>query len=145
MIGTYNESTSDAVVNNRGDLGRLLPRHDTRAAQTIEWDVQLARRVLHRGKRVGVPGIMHDVSLEGALIEVSEKTDRKVGSHVKIRVLGVDGTATIRHMRDAPTGDGTLYGIRFHGGPMLTQAMTEIVSAFRENNSELRERWESKR
>ncbi len=126
-------------------LDRLLPRHDARAALEIEWDLRPARRVLNRGKEASVPGLVHDISLEGALVQVLEADGREVGAELRIRVLGITGHASIRHARKAPAGGGILYGIRFRGGPPFEQAISDAVTAFRENNSGLRERWEDQR
>ena len=150
MIDTHNESAISGVgdraaTTRSGDLGRLLPRHSAPAALMIEWDIRTTRRVLSKGQEVSVPAIVRDISLDGALIEVSDDIDRKVGSKVQIRILGIDGTATVRHRRQSPSGDFIRYGIHFRGGPAFVRTITEIVGALRKNDSELRKNWESQR
>lgn len=150
MIDSKNDFATSGVgdrstTTRSGDLGRLLPRHNAPAALMIEWDIRATRRLLNKGTEVSVPATVLDISLDGALIEVADDIDRKVGSKVQIRILGIDGTATVRHRRQPPSGDCIHYGIRLYGGPAFVRTITEIVSALRKNDSELRKDWERRR
>lgn len=129
----------------RPGLRRLLPRHAVPARAVIDWNY-LPRRIGRRRERLEptAQGILVDVSLEGALIEVPSHQVHRVGDRVVVKFAGVRGVVEIRHSR--PSDDGyVLYGVRAFGGTDLARTLTRAVDQIRGDRAALREAWDHAR
>lgn len=82
---------------------------------------------------------IHDISMEGALVEVAATHD--AGERVPVRFRGVDGVAEVKHRRHG-SGDGLLYGVRFLPDPAFNAALVEVVGQLRGRRAELEAAWE---
>jgi len=123
---------------------RLLPRYSLANQQPrIGWDVKLVNPVLRR-REARKEAIVLDLSLGGALIEVSAPDTHEADDVVIVRLGGVDDQVVIRHRQES--GDAVLYGLEWGGSYEFSQAVAKAVQMARgDSEDKLRTRWESGR
>ncbi len=126
----------------RSELDRLLPRRPVDTDVPIAWDIRRTRRLVGRSHEISDPAQLLNLSLEGALIEVSLPSDRVPGEQVMI-AMGDDrrGRVEIRHARVAKSGDRMLYGVKFIEGAALSGIINHLADTARGNRGELLELW----
>ena len=109
----------------------------------IGWDVKLVNPVLRR-REARKEAIVLDLSLGGALIEVSAPDTHEADDVVIVRLGGVDDQVVIRHRQES--GDAVLYGLEWGGSYEFSQAVAKAVQMARgDSEDKLRTRWESGR
>lgn len=130
-------------MDSEKPVDRLLPRHSLGAQRPqIGWNVRPARRLPPRPETVAA-GVIVDLSLDGALVEVADTEQHEIDDIVVVRFGGIDGRVVIRHRQD---GDGTVrYGIQWTGSNDMKRVIEQAVGMVRGHNGELRARWEDAR
>ena len=122
-------------------LDRLLRRHVTGAGLEIIWNVHLVRvGRFKKHEEVSSSGVIRDLSLEGALVEVPGDQDHEIGECVKIVFRGADGRVEIRHRRAGPEGR-ILYGVKFFPDVEFINEVKDAVGAMRGHAHELNAAW----
>lgn len=121
-------------------VDRLLPRHDTAEGLELVWNIREERTGFRRREVVFTHARVRDISLEGALLEVSSSEDHKVGDRVDVRFCGAEGQAIIRHRRDGDDGD-VVYGVRFVRDEDFAEALDLTVGHMRGRGAELSRAW----
>jgi hypothetical protein len=85
-------------------------------------------------------GVIRDLSLTGALIEVDRPTKIAVGDKVEIR-LG-ERTGTVKVRRIVPTDDhGEFYGVTFDDTADLKSQFDILIGHLRGDDDRLRQAW----
>lgn len=130
----------------RRNLDRLLPRHPVQPRRVeIEWDVRQPRRIVKkRAERSFVAEIV-DLSLDGALVEVSVDAEHSIDDIVVLRLGGATGRAQIKHRRMGDPGPSWLYGVQWIKSPELKAAVDVAVEQLREDPGRVRQSWEQQR
>lgn len=123
-------------------IDRLLPRHDAALDLEITWDVRTERGGLFRTHRdeISDRGVVRDLSLEGARVEVHTDRTHAVGDRVAVRFRGHDGEAEIKHCVSGPD-DTTVFGVRFRGSHDFVDAVGSAVGELRGHSAELAMAW----
>ena len=145
---TQSESPTPEVQSlRRGDdflRNRLLPRHSLEEQRPrIGWDVKSANP-LRRRRTPDKEAVLLDLSLGGALVEVSAPDTHSVDDVITVRLGGVDDHVTIRHRQES--GDTVLYGVQWSGSYEMAQVVTRAVEmTVGDTDHRLQTRWESGR
>lgn len=130
----------------RRNLDRLLPRHPVRPRRVeLEWDVRRPRRIVRKRPERWFVAEIVDLSLDGALVEVSVDAEHTVDDIVTLRLAGAEGRAVIKHRRMGDPGPSWLYGVQWVKSPELKRAVDSAVEQLRENPSQVRQTWEQRR
>jgi hypothetical protein len=126
-------------------LDRLLPRHVPDQQLTIGWDVKFSRPApTFRKKAKSSPGIILDLSLQGALIAVSGQSEKALGDAVVVFFNNLYGDAIVRHVREL--GDHVRYGVQWAGPIDFVQSVHFSVAEARGDiDGRLQAMWESGR
>lgn len=145
---TQSESPTPEVQSlRRGDdflRNRLLPRHSlSEQRPRIGWDVKSANP-LRRRRTPDKEAVLLDLSLGGALVEVSAPDTHSVNDVITVRLGGVDDHVTIRHRQES--GDTVLYGVQWSGSYEMARVVTRAVEmTVGDTDHRLQTRWESGR
>lgn len=139
--------TPEVQSLRRGDdflRNRLLPRHSLDGQRPrIGWDVKSANP-LRRRRTPEKEAVLLDLSLGGALVEVSAPDTHAENDRVNVRLGGVDDHVTIRHRQES--GDTVLYGVQWSGSHEMTRVVTRAVEmTVGDTDHRLQTRWESGR
>jgi hypothetical protein len=121
-------------------LDRLLPRHDAERGLDLTWNVRQVRTGFRKTEEQSTPATIRNLSLEGALVEVTATEDHEVGTQVDVRFRGIDGRAQIRHRQPGADGE-ILYGVRFFPESGLGAVVIEAVGQLRGHAEELDSAW----
>ncbi len=122
-------------------LDRLMPRHSLPAALTIRWNTQPRRGRIGRAVDESTEGVIRDLSLTGALIEVDEPTKIKVGDTVEIRLGERKGTVLVRRIVPADDDHGEFYGVTFEDTDDLKAQFHILIGHLRGDDDRLRQAW----
>ncbi|MEZ5167271.1 MAG: PilZ domain-containing protein [Acidimicrobiales bacterium] len=109
-------------------VDRLLPRHDTSSGFELAWNIHEERTGFRKSQEVSARGVIRDLSLEGALVEVPESQHHEPGDRVVVRFRGHEARAQIRHRIPGSRGH-VMYGVRFIGDHDFNQALIGVVGA----------------
>lgn len=123
-------------------IDRLLPRHESPTTLDLSWNIRSERAGwFKKSDVISDPATILDISLEGALIAVSNQKEVEVGEHVKLRFRGLDGEAVVRHCRKGDD-ETRLYGVSFTRDPEFKDAIDRAVGEIRGHASELKQAWQ---
>jgi hypothetical protein len=126
------------------NIDRLLPRHESPESLDLSWNVRVERSGLfkNKGEEISDRATIRDISLEGALIEITDSHHHEPGDEIAVRFRGLDGQAVIKHRRRADGSETLLYGVRFRPDAAFNDAIDEAVGEIRGHSSELNRVWQ---
>ena len=122
-------------------LDRLVARHDLPLALSIRWNTKPRRRLFRKDANVSSGGMVLDLSLTGALIEVVDPVAVEVGDYVEIRLGESSGIVEVKHMKAGERTGSVLFGVRFVDMSELQHQIELVVERVRGNSEQLREAW----
>jgi len=133
--------TFNLMGSGTNQIDRLLPRHEAATALQLTWDVREERQGLFKREETSTPALIHDISLEGALIEVESEKLHELGDTVNVRFRGFDGRAVVRHCH--PGDNGTVvFGVKFLRDETFKDAIDIAVGELRGHSAELTMAWQ---
>ncbi len=110
----------------------------------IEWDVRKKRRFRGVAKS-GITGIVRELSLDGALIELPIHCQHRVGEQLTVQYGDGLGQAQICHRRQTEDGNGILYGIQLVPDAMMREWLSVTVREVSGRPPRLQDTWERPR
>jgi hypothetical protein len=132
-----------AMTIDESGLDRLMPRHALPAALTIGWNTKPRRSLLARISDTSTDGVIRDLSLNGALIEVDQPSGTKVRDIVEIALGTLTGTVQVRRIVEPNDEHNTFYGVSFVETQALKDQFEILIGHLRGDDDRLRDAWQN--